>query len=888
MSFSSKLATASSLALGAALVAGSFAQAARTQPTSGSGPVVTTFDASDPATCRIRTGSFFVFYEVNDSTIPNFFDRFQPAIGDTTGNVQALRPQSGVSRSGNPFNFTIDLPASGTYSGPFVVGVLDTGTNSSNTFKASSYRIPLNDMFAAGGACETIAAQVIPNDPPTAEAGPDQTVSADFSGSGSVGVTLDASGSSDPNPFDTTLNYSWAQISGPSLSLAPSSSATDAMPVYLQPAQAATTVFEVTVTDSRGATSTDQVTVTWIANVGLTAEAGPNQTLRTVFDGTGTATVTLDGSASTDPDNAASQLSYSWTQVSGPTLTLAAGSSATDVMPVYEQPSQAATTVFSLTVTDPSGASSTDTVEVIWREPNVAPVADAGPPLTVSVSNRTGVFTIDGTDSSDPDGDPLTYRWEIVGTDRNGVSIAPGTSPTDPVLSLTFDFGYRNTGTLLDTGNFTARLIVNDGQLDSVADTVDVTVNRQNLPPVIDFAGSSPARNSTTTFTGQPINVVLRADQSSDPENETLRYQWGQITGQDIIDRNAANTSDILQLDFLGFLVAQPTDLQFRLELSDGTNTVRDEYDLTITPQDPVSQLRVVDAAAGSRFVNDTSGCYVETSVDVVGWKADVRTQFRDEFSYTVRTDGGDVLQSSVRALTLVGVEESYALNTTIPTSGSAFNNLQPFSNLIFEVTDTGQESFSTRAYSKIIPITDLPSNGACGQLRANKDAMNGNTVPVANAGPDITVQAAAGDVITIDGSGSSDADNDALTYRWRQLSGPGQNSVSGLTSTTLTINWQPSFNFGGQADSEVATFALVVNDGTIDSEVDIVSVTVQRPNSGPVAEAGPNQSLRNVDASTVVTLDGSASTDPDNDPLTYQWSQVSGTPVTLSSTTVA
>jgi hypothetical protein len=55
--------------------------------------------------------------------------------------------------------------------------------------------------------------------------------------------------------------------------------------------------------------------------------------------------------------------------------------------------------------------------------------------------------------------------------------------------------------------------------------------------------------------------------------------------------------------------------------------------------------------------------------------------------------------------------------------------------------------------------------------------------------------------------------------------------------------------------------------------------------NSPPVANAGPNQD--NIAAGTV-TLDGSASYDPDGDPITYSWTQTSGPTVTLSAPTSA
>ena len=70
---------------------------------------------------------------------------------------------------------------------------------------------------------------------------------------------------------------------------------------------------------------------------------------------------------------------------------------------------------------------------------------------------------------------------------------------------------------------------------------------------------------------------------------------------------------------------------------------------------------------------------------------------------------------------------------------------------------------------------------------------------------------------------------------------------------------------------------------------VGLAEIEVYGPGTGggsnpPVANAGPNQS---VGLGATVTLDGSASTDVDAKPLTYQWTQTSGPTVTLSSSTV-
>jgi len=112
----------------------------------------------------------------------------------------------------------------------------------------------------------------------------------------------------------------------------------------------------------------------------------------------------------------------------------------------------------------------------------------------------------------------------------------------------------------------------------------------------------------------------------------------------------------------------------------------------------------------------------------------------------------------------------------------------------------------------------------------------------------------------------ASDPNGDALSYSAAGL-------PSGAALNGQVFDWTPSFD---QAGVYAVTFA--VSDGTlVDSE--IVTITVANTNRLPLANAGSDQTA---ESQALVTLNGTASSDPDGQNLSYSWIQTAGPTVQL------
>lgn len=684
----------------------------------------------------------------------------------------------------------------------------------------------------------------VTNRPPVANAGPAQTKPVTSL------VTLDGSGSSDPD--GNALTYLWSFVSTPAASLATLSSPTAVRPTFTID-QAGSYVLQLLVHDGQVNSAPAQVVIS-TSNTPPVAHAGPDQSWPV-----GTV-VSLTGAGSTDIDGDA--LTYQWAMVDKPASSTAALANATSLTPSFSLDA-VGEYVVQLIVHDGTANSVADTVTISTL--NSRPVANAGPDQSAPV---TTLVTLEGSGSTDVDGDVLSYSWSLVSQPSGSTTSL--TNPTSSTPTLRID----------RAGEYVVQLVVSDGTDSSPPDTVTIST-----------LNSNPVANAGADQSGTVGTVIhLDGSNSSDVDGDLLTYQWSltsKPTGSTAVLQNPTTATPQFTLDTPGSYIVQ-------LLVHDGTV---DSAPVTVTvstlnskpvahagadQSSPVGATVTLNGSASSDVDGDLLTYQWSLTSKPTGSTATLSDPSAVQPTFvidrpgtytaqlmvhdgTVSSEPATVTISTVNSQPVAnpGPDQHGAVGATITLTGSGSSDVDG-DPLTYQWSLTSPPATSTATLQNSTTVSTsfvLDKAGTyTAQLIVNDGTVDSdpvtvtittlNSKPVANAGVDQNTL--TGQTVTLTGNGSSDIDGNPLTYFWSLSAVPPGSTAHLLGETSLT----PSF-VADLAGTYVVQ--LIVHDGHLDSDPDTATIIVTQPDTTPP----PPANLGNITLSPIiggqVTLTGSA-----------------------------
>ena len=97
-----------------------------------------------------------------------------------------------------------------------------------------------------------------------------------------------------------------------------------------------------------------------------------------------------------------------------------------------------------------------------FSDTNQLPIADAG---ADDVTEESTVVTLNGNKSKDSDGDKLTYLWTLISKPTGSNAVLSDRTRVNPTFVAD------------EIGDYKFKLVVNDGKIDSLPDTVTISAN---------------------------------------------------------------------------------------------------------------------------------------------------------------------------------------------------------------------------------------------------------------------------------------------------------------------------------------------------------------------------------------------------------------------------
>jgi 5-hydroxyisourate hydrolase-like protein (transthyretin family) len=510
--------------------------------------------------------------------------------------------------------------------------------------------------------------------------------------------------------------------------------------------------------DSATSSSTT-LTVIEPPNQEPTADAGSDQT---VNEGD---TVSLDGSGSSDPDGTVE--SYSWTQTAGTSVTLSDASSATPSFTAPDVGADGETLTLELTVTDNDGATSTaDTVNVEVSNVivNQEPIANAGSDQTV---NEGDTVSLDGSASSDPDGDTLTYAW----TQTAGTSVT-----LSDASSATPSFTAPDVGA--DGETLTLELTVDDGNGHTATDAVGINVNNVivNQPPV-----ASLTANPTTIDEGS--TSALDASASTDDVG-VVQYAFEQVGGT--AGTITVDSTDPSKATFQAPSISADETATIKV-------TVKDAGDLTDSATVDIAVKNVVHVT--TLTLNTITNAPWGNPVTVTGKLTDNAASGAGIGGATIAFDGTgadnlpDVVTNADGTFTASGKSPA-----TVATGWKVQAHF--VSNTEYSGSDSIVQSYATTKHSVGSSITATKASVAWGQ-------PNTFTVTLKDTATGLPLQ---GVTVTFDGTG-------AISIPSAVTGSDGKATGTGNSPNSVATGWTYQAHFAGNSlynkkDTDIKTYS--------------------------------------------------------------------------------
>ncbi|MCU4718195.1 PKD domain-containing protein [Halapricum hydrolyticum] len=472
----------------------------------------------------------------------------------------------------------------------------------------------------------------------------------------------------------------------------------------------------------------------------------------------------------------------------------------------------------------------------------VAPVGNVGSDNPVAEGSPVNVTGVSSTD----DGTITSYAWDFDG---------------DGEIDAT---GMNQTHTYLDEGEYGVTLVVTDTA--GLTDTATTAVTVENVPPT--------ARAGSDRTVDVDEVVTFDASASSDPGADNLTYEWD-LDGDGEYDAGGVEVDQQYRSEGTYAVTLQVSDGDGGLD----TDTLSVEVQNVPPTADAGENLTVV---TGEPTLDGTRSSEGDSS-DTLTYEWDVDDDgtyevdgaepghyYSENGTYNVTLqvsdgDGGtdtDTTTVTVEPDTEPPVADAVTTQTTATNKTIGFNGSGSGDNARIVgyqwdfgdgTTAAGPEVSHTYDDPGDYNVTLTVTDSASYETTANVSIAIENVPPTADAGPDL--ETTAGTPVTLDGSDSTAGDaHDTLSYGW-DLDEDSTYEKSGATAEQIF------------RDEGTYNVTLRVDDGDGGVDTDTTTVTVE--NALPVADAGSD---RTVPVNETVAFDGSTSSDPDGDTLTYEW----------------